>query len=137
MDLETHNYIVSIINTKLSRDDCYNEIRNKYPQVTYDTFSSICGQVRKRIFKSQQWRKAKENSHTIYNKYEQLSYDMKNTQIIIKLALEHNLPPVLMSRIILEGYMKENNIENLVEPSVANMYTGMGFQVQFAVTKAC
>jgi hypothetical protein len=116
----------------LSREDCFNEVKQKYPNVSFDTFSSICGQVRRRIFKTQQWRKAKENSLNIYNKYEQLSYDMKNTQIIVKLALEYNLPPVLMSRIVLEGYMKQNNIENLVEPSVANMYTGLLFCIETA-----
>ena len=42
--------------------------------------------------------------------------------IIINMANEWGIPPVLMARLLLEGYSKQNNIENLIEPNeIANL----------------
>jgi hypothetical protein len=116
MDPEIYTSIIQIINEKPTRDECFLAIKSKHNEkINYETFSSIYGQHKRRIFKTNQWRKAKENTLNLYLKYQQLSNQNKKPGIINSIAQEHNIPPVLMARLILEGYSKCNNLENLIE----------------------
>lgn len=121
MEVEVYSNILKIINEKSTRDECFAEIKSKYSdQINYEQFSSIYGQQKRRIFKTNQWKRAKENTLNLYFKYQQLSshnHRQKSSKpdTIISIAHEHNIPPILMARLILEGYSKHNNLENLIE----------------------
>ena len=118
MEAELYSSITQIISEKQTRDECYATIKSKFNgKINYETFSSIYGQHMRRIFKTNQWRRAKENTLNLYLKYQQLSTVTKSCKpgIIVSMSQEYNIPPVLMARLILEGYSKYNNLENLVE----------------------
>lgn len=92
----------------------------------YQTFISIYSNLKRRkMFKTSQWRKLKENSLEYSNKYRELlskretapvklkksAYDLINENLILNMANELNIPPFLMTRLILEGLIKANSIE--------------------------
>ena len=75
------------------------------------------------MFKTSMWRKLKENALDFSNQYKEMrskQIDLKQYKsanerlidnIILKMANQHNLAPILMVRLILEGYLKTNSIE--------------------------
>lgn len=108
MDLDTYNRIIQIINDNqiLSRDDCYKIVQQKSIPISEQTFISIYGQHKRRLFKTQQWKKAKDKCEKVYEEY-CLKPDIQD------LALKHQLPPLLVGKLILEGYARVNNLEDL------------------------
>ena len=122
MEPEVYSGIIQIINQKSTRRECLAEIKSKYgDKINYEQFSSIYGQFKRGIFKTNEWRSAKENSQIYYLKYEKLLNDpeqMKSSSkpnIIVTIANENHISPVLMAKLILEGYVKNKNLDNLIE----------------------
>jgi len=92
--------------------------------IKYQTFISIYSNLKRRqMFKTSMWRKLKENALDFSNQYKEMrskQIDLKQYKsanerlidnIILKMANQHNLAPILMVRLILEGYLKTNSIE--------------------------
>lgn len=102
-------------------------------QIGYQTFISIYSNLKRRqMFKTSMWRKLKENALNFSIKYKDLrsknEADDENSveigqkihknlteklkvNIILNMAKEINVSPVLMARLIVEGLLKTNNIE--------------------------
>jgi hypothetical protein len=120
MEPEIYSGIIQIINQRSTRKECFEEIKSKYTnKINYEQFSSIYGQYKRGIFKTNQWRSAKENCQIFYSKYEKLvvneQHDSFKPNIIVTIANEHHIPPVLMAKLILEGYAKNSNLDSLIE----------------------
>jgi hypothetical protein len=93
--------------------------------IKYQTFISIYSNLKRRqMFKTSMWRKLKENSLDFSNQYNEMqskqidsikqyktARERLNDNIIVKMANQHNLAPILMVRLILEGLIKTNSIE--------------------------
>ncbi len=100
--------------------------------ISYQTFISIYSNLKRRqMFKTSMWRKLKENAYNFAQKYtgiraqrqeadgtDRTTYknivDKMKDNIILNMAKEINVSPVLMARLIVEGLLKTNSIE-LVE----------------------
>lgn len=99
--------------------------------ISYQTFISIYSNLKRRqMFKTSMWRKLKENAFNFSQKYsairgqqeadeaeqtnktsfKNIGEKMKNN-IILNMAKEINVSPVLMARLIVEGLLKTNSIE--------------------------
>ncbi len=95
--------------------------------IRYQTFISIYSNLKRRqLFKTSVWRKLKENALEFSTKYQarvqqsqtstaNIKYKSANERlkdnVILNMAHEHGLSPILMVRLILEGLIKTNSIE--------------------------
>ena len=90
--------------------------------VKNETFTSIYSNIkRKKMFKSSasnsiNWRRLKENSLSLcakYKEYEAEDYGGEGPKrnIILKIAIELNVAPVLVCRLLLEGFIKMGCLE--------------------------
>ncbi len=128
MNRNVYEFIIDITkrNTTTSKLELFESINqalilNKYPIISYETFSSITSNLRRRqIFKSStnQWKKLKDNSTHISQNYSDLSYSSGlDDNNILKISNQLNLlSPVLTSRLILDGIIRNDKlslIENL------------------------
>lgn len=94
--------------------------------ISYQAFISIYSNLKRRqMFKTSMWRKLKENALGFSHKYKEhraksnesnpnihksLKEKLK-ANIILNMAKETNVSPVLMARLIVEGLLKTNSIE--------------------------
>ena len=99
--------------------------KSNKPIISYPAFVSIYSNIKRRLmFKTSMWRKFKESSTEFSYKY--LDIEAKESKsnkrfktigeklennILFKMAKEANVPPVLMARLVVEGFYKTNNIE--------------------------
>lgn len=131
----TRDEVYYILNESLkSNKDYIDQIRtnntiendgdDETAAINYQTFISIYSNLKRRqMFKTAMWRKLKENSLYFSNKYKE--YQAKNLEckkyksaadklkdnLLLNLANEYELAPILMVRLILEGLIKTNSIE--------------------------
>lgn len=96
-------------------------------QINYQTFISIYSNLKRRqMFKTSMWRKLKENSFNFAQKYKDFRCKVENdntikscvslnekfkNNIILNMAKDMAVSPVLMARLIVEGLLKTNSIE--------------------------
>ena len=93
-------------------------------KISYSAFVSIYSNIKRRqMFKTSMWRKFKENSADFSQKYLELDAKEEKTKrfkslkekldnnILLKMAKEANVPPVLMARLVIEGFFKKNSLE--------------------------
>lgn len=145
MDSQVYEKIKHIINTNpsLPRDEIFKIVtktdktitssdktkENKNPETTavdlpvraptkinYQAFISIYSNLKRRqMFKTNMWRKLKENAFNFAQKYKDfrskaVSEKFRNN-IILDMAKDMSISPVLMTRLIVEGLLKTNSIE--------------------------
>lgn len=95
-------------------------------EIKYQTFVSIYSNLKRRqMFKTSMWRKLKENAYNFSLKYKDFRQKFDDEEmkihndlnsklkenIMLNMAKEINVSPVLMARIIVEGLLKTNSIE--------------------------
>jgi hypothetical protein len=135
MDRTIFERIIETINKQklLHKNEIYEIVtKTENIQVQPETFTSIYSNLKRRqMFKSTDpkslnWRKLKDNSINLfvrkYNEYEQEENRNKSeySNLILKIANELMISPVLVSRLILDGMIKLGTLE-LVETAVANL----------------
>jgi len=114
-------------NVKINFDFNKEKKQQETIPINYQTFISIYSNLKRRqMFKTSMWRKLKENALSFSYKYKKLTEDAITTEqpgqyqnlseklqanIILNMAREINVPPVLMARLIVEGLLKTNSIE--------------------------
>jgi CDAN1-interacting nuclease 1 len=87
--------------------------------LSYETFTSIYGNIKRRsMFRTSHWRRLRDSSIQLCLKYKEYEkqeqqkdsdHDQKTSlsqNIILKLARENKLAPVLMARLVVEGFIK-------------------------------
>ncbi len=118
-------------NVKINFDFTKEKKQHETIPITYQTFISIYSNLKRRqMFKTSMWRKLKENALTFSYKYKNLAADTAAAEqscqynnlseklkanIILNMAKEINVSPVLMARLIVEGLLKTNSIKLIEE----------------------
>lgn len=144
MDIKTYDKILDLINKNrnLSRGKIYHLIVSMGDnfKISDETFTSIYANLKRRqMFKPNQdtthcesnsfnWRHLKDNSINLcfkYNEYEQeenrrLNAGEKHSRenLILKISNDLNISPVLMVRLILDGFIRQGTLE-LAESAIA------------------
>jgi hypothetical protein len=99
-----------------------NSTKPNEPIVTYETFTSIYGNHKRRQINRTgnhnglTYKKLKDNSFNLCLKYKEYEIEQKRTNpaqrnIILTMANELGVSPVLLCRIILDGLIKMNSLE--------------------------
>jgi hypothetical protein len=94
----------------------HRESNNGYSSLKYETFTSIYSTLKRRqMFKSSsnQWRKLKDSSVNLSQRYKELSeFSESKENLLIRMSNEFNLnSPVLMARLILDGFIRLGQLE--------------------------
>lgn len=131
MNRQVFDKIVELINRNksLSKQELFDlligkvQVQDNYA-VKYDTFISIYSNLKRRqMFKSNSqsinWKKLKENSVNLCLKYtENEQMNSKSENIIVEMSNELNISPILMARLILDGFIKLGTLELVDQESI-------------------
>ncbi|CAF0969792.1 unnamed protein product [Brachionus calyciflorus] len=136
MDRQIFDKIIDYINKNknLNKQNLFELIENTLKKqndfnLSMDTFTSIYGNLKRRqMFKSSDssainWKRLKDNSINLSLKYnEKCSSDSETfpKNIILEMANDTGIAPILMARLILDGFIKQDALELVDQESIKN-----------------
>lgn len=131
MNRQTFDKIIDLINKNkhVAKQNIFDLIRSEIKQshsyeLSMDTFTSIYGNLKRRqMFKSSDssainWRRLKENSVNLSQNYAQKCENDSDKNIILEMANEIGIAPILMARLILDGLIKQDKLELVEQESI-------------------
>lgn len=131
MNRQIFDKIIDLINKNkaLSKQNLYDLIShdiklNQSFDLNINTFTSIYGSLKRRqMFKSSDsstinWRRLKENSINLSQNYAEKCKNDSEKNTILDMANEIGIAPVLMARLILDGFIKQDKLELVDKESI-------------------
>ena len=134
MNRQTFDKIIEYINKnkQVSKQSLFETVRSELKNthdydLSQDTFTSIYGNLKRRqMFKSSDssainWKRLKDNSVNLSQKYlDKCTADSRSKNIILDMSNEIGIAPILMARLILDGFIKQDTLELADQESIKN-----------------
>lgn len=134
MNRQTFDKIIEYINKnkQVSKQSLFETVRSELNQtneydLSLDTFTSIYGNLKRRqMFKSSDscainWKRLKDNSVNISQKYlDKCTTNCHSKNTILEMSNEIGISPILMARLILDGFIKQDTLELVDQESIKN-----------------